>query len=44
MDSTLVMINNSDGNERQFEQSDISIIDQTILDTQLSSSDVISYF
>ena len=40
MDSTLVMINNSDGNERQFEQSDISNIDQTILDTQLSSSEV----
>ena len=42
MDSTLVMINNSDGNERQFERSDISSIDQTILDMQLSSSDVIS--
>lgn len=41
-DSTLTMINNSDGNERQFEQSDISTIDQTILDTQLSSSDVIN--
>lgn len=42
MDSTLVMVNNSDGNERQFERSDISTIDQTILDTQLSSSDVMS--
>lgn len=42
MDSTLVMVNNSDGNERQFEQSDISYIDQTILDAQLSSSDVVS--
>lgn len=40
MNSTLVMVNNSDGNERQFEKSDISTIDQTILDTQLSSSDV----
>ena len=42
LDSTLVMINNSDGNERQFERSDISTIDQAILDTQLSSSDVMS--
>lgn len=42
MDSTLVMVNNSDGNERQFERSDISTIDQAILDTQLSSSDVMS--
>ena len=42
MDSTLVMVNNSDGNERQFERSDISTIDQTILDTQLSSSDVMN--
>lgn len=42
MDSTLVMINNSDGNERQFNKSDISTIDQAILDTQLSSSDVMS--
>ena len=42
MDSTLVMVNNSDGNERQFERSDISTIDQAILDTQLSSSEVIS--
>ena len=42
MDSTLVMINNSDGNERQFERSDVSTIDQSILDTQLSSSDVMS--
>lgn len=42
MDSTLVMVNNSDGNERQFERSDISTIDQANLDTQLSSSDVMS--
>lgn len=42
MDSILVMVNNSDGNERQFERSDISTIDQAILDTQLSSSEVIS--
>ena len=42
LDSTLVMINNSDGNERQFGRSDISTIDQAILDTQLSSSDVMS--
>lgn len=42
MDSTLVMVNNSDGNKRQFERSDISTIDQTILDTQLSSSDVMN--
>ena len=42
MDSTLVMINNSDGNERQFERSDISTIDQAIIDTQLSSSDIMS--
>lgn len=42
MDSTLVMANNSDGKERQFKKNDISNIDQTILDAQLSSSDVIS--
>ncbi len=42
MDSTLVMINSADGNERQFEQTDISAIDQTILDEQLSSSDIMS--
>ncbi len=42
MDSTLVMVNNSDGNERQFERSDIYIINQEIIDTQLSSSDVMS--
>ena len=42
MDSTLVMVNNSDGNERQFERSDISTIDQASFDTQLSSSDVMS--
>lgn len=42
MDSTLVMINNSSGNERQFERSDISNIKQTILDTQLSSSDIMN--
>ncbi len=42
IDSTLVMVNNSDGNERQFEKSDISTIDQAILDTQLSSSNVMS--
>lgn len=41
MDSALVMVNNSEGNERQFKQSDISLIDQAILDSQLSSSDVI---
>lgn len=42
MDSTLVMANNSDGKERQFKKSDISNIDQTVLDAQLSSSDVMS--
>ena len=42
MDSTLVMINNSDGNERQFKRTDISTIDQSLIDTQLSSSDVMS--
>lgn len=42
VDSTLITISNSAGNERQFEQSDISTIDQVILDTQLSSSDVIN--
>ena len=36
------MVNNSDGNERQFERSDIYIINQEIIDTQLSSSDVMS--
>ena len=41
MDSTLVMINNCEGNERQFEQSDISNMDQTILNNQLSSYEVI---
>lgn len=42
IDSTLVMIDNSNGNERQFERSDIFTIDQAILNAQLSSSDVIS--
>lgn len=42
LDSTLVMVDNSAGNERQFEKSDISTIDQAILDIQLSSSDVMS--
>lgn len=41
LDSTLVMINNSDGNGRQFEKSDISVIKQTNLNTQLSSAEVI---
>lgn len=42
MDSTLVMINNSDGNERQFKRTDISTINQSLIDTQLSSSDIMS--
>ena len=42
MDSTLVMINNSDGNERQFKKTDISTINQSLIDTQLSSSDIMS--
>lgn len=40
MDSTLVMINNSVGNERQFEKNDISNMTEETLDIQLSSSDV----
>lgn len=42
MDSILVMVNNCDGNERQFERNDISNIDQAILDKQLSSSNIMS--
>ena len=42
MDSTLTMINNSDGNEREFERRDMPNIDPTILDTQLSSTDIMS--
>jgi HD-GYP domain-containing protein (c-di-GMP phosphodiesterase class II) len=40
MDSTLVMINNIDGNDKQYERSDFPIIEQSIAATQLSSSDV----
>ncbi len=42
LDSTLVMINNSNGNERQFEKSDIESMDEMTLSTQLSSNDVIN--
>lgn len=42
MDSTLVMVNNSEGHERQYEQSDVSMIDSLLSDIQLSSSDVVS--
>lgn len=41
MDSTFAMINHVDGNERQFEKSDCSNMEQSILDTQLSSSEAI---
>ena len=40
-DSILTMINNSNGNERQFEQSDAPFINNQIVESQLSSSDVI---
>lgn len=39
-DSTLVMINNSDENKRQFEKSDTQIINPTFLSEQYSSADV----
>lgn len=39
-DSTLVMLNNCDCNQRQFEKSDLPNISQEMIDVQLSSSDV----
>jgi len=42
MDSTFVMVNNSEGNHRQFEISDVPNIPKEILESQLSSSDVVT--
>lgn len=39
-DSTFVMINNCEENQRQFEKNDIKNINQELLDSQLSSFDV----
>lgn len=41
IDSTLAIVSSCDTNERQFNQTDASNINQTILDNQLSSHDVI---
>ena len=42
LDSSLIVANNCDENQKQFEKSDIQKIDQETLDAQLLASDVVS--